>query len=243
MTPAYYNARWRVGHLYPSGGLSDYELQRMAPAALQFIVTRMPFRSTGLESDLQLVADLETHAALAADAGVDLIAFNCTAASLLVGPAKINARIKAATGIEGITTIEAVIEALHQFQAKRLALFTPYPAEVVKEEIHFLAKAGFRVVSQAHFPCETPSQQGQLDPAIWLDLLAQTDLGNADAILFSCAGICLSPIISKIEAETGLPVITSNAALLNSILNRLNIAERPVGFGRLLSGLGGTGPE
>ena len=127
----------RIGQLYPSGGLVDYEPQLMAPAGVQFLTTRLPFRSASLESDRRLADALEEHVQLLADAQVDLIVFNCTAASLVIGPQIINARIHAATGIRSITTIEAVLAALAAVGAKRIALVTPYMAEVVAEEVHF----------------------------------------------------------------------------------------------------------
>ena len=76
--------RARIGQLYPSGGLCDFEVQRMAPEGVQFVTTRMSFRDTSRESDLALVQDVEAHARLLADAKAELIAFNCNAASLMV---------------------------------------------------------------------------------------------------------------------------------------------------------------
>lgn len=237
MTQSHYNARYRIGHLYPSGGLSDYEIQNMAPEGLQFLITRMPFANTSKEADLAIARDLETQARLLADAKVDLIAFNCTAAGLLLGPDTIRSRILAAAGTPSISTIEAVEAALAHFKPRKIALFTPYRAEVVEEEIHYLAKRGYEVVAQAHIPCLTPIEQGQLDPQLWVDLLAQTDLKDAEALLFSCAGICLSPVIETLEQHSGLPLVSSNGALLWAILRVLDIADRPQGFGRLLAQL------
>ena len=65
-------SRARIGQLYPSGGLCDHEIQRMAPAGVHFVTTRMPFRRAGLEDDAALARDVEFHAALLADALVDV---------------------------------------------------------------------------------------------------------------------------------------------------------------------------
>jgi len=89
----------RIGQLYPSGGLCDYEPQVMAPEGVQFLTTRLGFRKAGLEDDAAVARDLEPHAKLLADAQVQLVAFNCTAASLVAGPDVINRRITDATGI------------------------------------------------------------------------------------------------------------------------------------------------
>lgn len=211
----------RVGHLYPSGGISEHEIQRMAPEGLRFLTTRMPFRRTGREDDLNLLRDIETHAALLADAQVELIAFNCTAASLMAGPGVVEARIERATGIPAVTTIAAVMAALARLSARRVALFTPYPPEVVAEEIRYLARHGVEVVAQRHLPCATPVEQGAIPPERWLDLARTTPVAGAEALLFSCAGIVISPAIAAIEQATGLPVVTSNSALLRLVLDRL----------------------
>lgn len=227
--------RARVGHLYPSGGLCDFELQRMAPEGVQFVVTRMPFRYTSKASDLALVEDIETHSRLLADAHVDFIAFNCTAASLFVGPEAIRTRIHAATGLESITTIEAVLDALRVLDARRLALITPYRPEVSASEVHHLATYGFSVAAESHLPCLTPAEQGAIAPERWLGLASHLDMRACDAILFSCAGINISPVLPAIEAATGLPVVASNTALLLKVLALAGITEPVKGFGRLLS--------
>lgn len=225
----------RVGHLYPSGGISDHEIQRMAPAGVRFLTTRMAFRDTSRESDLALARDVESHACLLADARVALIAFNCTAASLMAGPGVLEARIEAATGIPAVTTIAAVLSALSRFRARRIALFTPYRAEVIAEEVHFLAARGIEVVAGAHLPCADPVSQGEIPPGEWLRLARDTAKGDADLLLFSCAGIEIAPVIGEIEAACGRPVVTSNQALLRLVLDRLGLPSGVPGFGRLLA--------
>lgn len=224
----------RVGHLYPSGGISEHEIQRMAPEGLHFLTTRMPFRRTGREDDLALLRDVETHAALLADAQVELIAFNCTAASLMAGHGVVEARIERATGIPAVTTIDGVMRALARLGARRVALFTPYPGEVVAEELRYLADHGIEVAAQRHLPCATPVEQGSIPPERWLELVRDTNLAGAEALLFSCAGIGISPVIERIEQAAGLPVVTSNSALLRLVLERLGWPDPVPGHGRLL---------
>jgi len=226
----------RIGQLYPSGGLVDYEPQLMAPAGVQFLTTRLPFRSASLESDRRLADALEEHVQLLADAQVDLIVFNCTAASLVIGPQVINARIHAATGIRSITTIEAVLAALAAVGAKRIALVTPYMAEVVAEEVAFLARFGFTVVAEKGRPCTNPIEQGELDPQGWIEIAASLNGCGADAMLLSCAGVQIAPVLPALERAFGGPVVTSNQALVWHALRTLNIKARPAEYGALLAG-------
>ncbi|GAA1539041.1 maleate cis-trans isomerase family protein [Nocardioides humi] len=225
----------RVGHLYPSGGLCDYEVQLMAPSGVQFLTTRMPFRRTGVADDLALAEGLEAHAALLADAAVDLIAFNCTAASMLLGPARVNERITAATGIPSVTTIEAVLEALAHLGAHRLVLLDPYPQEVEEAEVAHLAAAGHEVVARGGPECATPVEQGCLTPEEWRRIARAADARRADAVLISCAGAQVAASIAEIEDALGIPVVASNQALLWKVLRMLDLPAPVPGYGRLLS--------
>jgi maleate isomerase len=225
----------RVGQLYPSGGLCDDELAQMAPTGVHVLTTRMPFRRTGVEDDLALVADLERDAGLLADAEVDLIAFNCTAASMLVGPAVVRRRIEDATGIPAITTIEAVVDALLLLDARRLLLLNPYPPEVERREVEHLAGLGIEVVATAGPSCDTPVAQGTIAPREWVRTLAAMDHARADAVLISCAGTRTAGVLTELEAVSGLPVVTSNQALLRSVLLALGRPPVSAGFGTILA--------
>lgn len=229
----------RVGHLYPSGGLCDHEVQTMAPAGLRFLTTRMPFRRTGLEDDRRLVDSVETHAQLLADAQVELIVFNCTAASMLAGPATVRERIHAATGIPGLTTIEAVTEALEVLGARRVLLLNPYPREVEREEVAYLGGLGVEVLASGGPECSSPVEQGLIPPDRWLtearELAASPAASKADAVLISCAGTPVAAVLSDIERATGLPVVASNQAVVWRTLRALGRPHDLPRYGRLLS--------
>lgn len=224
----------RIGHLYPSGGICDFELGDMAPGGINFITTRMPFRRTSLSDDLAFLKDLESHAALLTDAEVELIAVNCTAATMLAGADNVRRRVETATGIPAVTTIEAVSLALEALEAQRIALVTPYPEAVAKAEIAFLSRIGFSVTFTSNLPCETPVEQGTIQSKVWQELVQSIDPSSCDVILFSCAGIRISDRIDAIERSTRLPVVASNQALLWHCLEKLNVIERPKRFGLLL---------
>ncbi|WP_326698521.1 aspartate/glutamate racemase family protein [Streptomyces sp. NBC_01754] len=224
----------RIGHLYPSGGLCDHEIQLMAPDGVQFVTTRLPFRSTGIRDDLRLVEDLERHAGLLADAEVDLVAVNCTAATLLAGPERIKERIRAATGIEAVTTIEAVLAALRALGIRRPALLTPYPDEVVEAERTYLRSHGVEVVTHLGIPCATPVEQAVIEPGRWFGLASSVDPSTVDGVLLSCAGIRVASELRRIEHRLGLPVVASNQALLWQLLRDLRIPAGTSRYGSLL---------
>ncbi|TAK47284.1 MAG: arylmalonate decarboxylase [Xanthobacteraceae bacterium] len=226
----------RIGHLYPSGGLCDYEPQAMAPDGVQFVTTRMSFQSTSLEDYAAFTQDIEAHARLLADAEVQLIAFNCTAVSLVIGPDAINQRIKDATGIASTTTIEAVLAALAAARLRRFALLTPYPPEVVAAETAFFQARGHEVVAAAGLPCGTPVAQGTIPPSRWRELAHGLSSTDCDGLLISCAGIQLADTLATIEHDFRRPVIASNQALVWHCLRLLGISDRSTHYGALLQG-------
>ncbi|WP_118136893.1 aspartate/glutamate racemase family protein [Oceanicella sp. SM1341] len=231
-----YGWRAKIAQLYPSGGQCDFEPQLMAPEGVQFLTTRLTFRKSGLEDDHALVRDLEQHARLGADPGVDLIVLNCTAASAVVGPDVINARILAATGVRSTTTFEAVLAALRAAGLKRIALMTAYVEEVNAAEIAILGREGFEVVACGGIACTNPLDQGAIDPGRWHEEAMKLADVEADGLLISCAGIRISPVLERIEAAWGRPVIASNQALVWHCLKMLDIDERYEGCGSLLAG-------
>lgn len=224
----------RIGQLYPSAGLCDHEIQWMAPEGVRFITTRVPFRTSSLESDRAFSKDLETPAQLLADADVQLLAVNCTAATLLAGPDNIRQRLTSTTGLPVATTIEAVIQGCQAMDMKRIALITPYPAEVVDAEVAYLASQGITVTRSLDKPCHTPLEQASLPPSFWLGLARQLNTQGLDGVLVSCAGIQVADVIAPMEQLLSLPVVTSNQALLWQCLRHLGL-EQPIDrFGRLL---------
>ncbi|GAB3199803.1 aspartate/glutamate racemase family protein [Nocardioides hungaricus] len=230
-----FGTRARVGHLYPSGGICDHEIQLMAPEGVQFVTTRVSFTRTGLADDRAMVDGVELAAALLADAAVDLVAFNCTAASMLAGPDEIRRRVAGATGgIPCVTTIEAVLAALASLDVVRVGLLDPYPAEVTNAEAAYLREHGFQVVDRGGPSCATPVEQGSVPPGTWIELADRLDLSQADAVLISCAGTQTADVIEVIERRTGRPVVTSNQALLWLVLSACNVPEAVPGYGVLL---------
>nr|WP_157714597.1 aspartate/glutamate racemase family protein [Pseudomonas sp. PB120] len=225
----------RIGQLYPSGGLCDHEPQLMVPEGVRFVTTRVPFRKTSLEDDRKFSEGLEGHAQLLVDAGVDLLAINCTAATLLAGPKVLRKRLLDTTGLDSVTTIEAVVAGCRAQNMRRIGLLTPYPEEVIEVEREYFAGLGIEVISALGRPCTTPVEQGSLPAQTWLDL-AQGFRGMAlDGVLISCAGIQVAEVLATIEAQLELPVVSSNQALVWMCLQRLRIEREVRGFGSLFT--------
>ncbi len=233
-----YGWRARIGHLYPSGGITgEFELQRMAPEGVAFLTTRLRFPKADLEHDLRIADYAEEAARLVADARVDLIAFNCTVGSLARGKGsdrEISQRIAEATGIPATTTTTAVLAALDALKARNIVLITPYLSEIVQLEADFLEANGFHVLAHHAEGLDHPFDQASVPPHYWYRVTRSLQNPGADAYFISCAGIQVVEIIRHLEEDLRRPVVTSNQALLWHCLRMLGMAAKIDGFGALL---------
>jgi len=120
---------------------------------------------------------------------------------------------------------------------KRIALVTPYVPEVTAPMIAYLAEHGIEVASEVSF--------GQSDDwtvariAESLTRAAMLEAGRApgvEAVFASCTNLRTFGVIGAVEAELGLPVVSSNQALLWHLLSLGGIDARGWGPGRLFTG-------
>ncbi len=76
---------------------------------------------------------------------------------------------------------------------------------------------------------------GRLDASTALDLGAEIDRPDADAIMLACGNWKTFPINEELEARTGTPVLTTNQVSLWDVARMLGMP--PVnGLGRSLAG-------
>ncbi len=227
----------RIGMLYPSSGLSEEESQKVLPDGVSIHVTRIPMKDAGYESLMHMADSVEEAASLLADAGVDIIAFNCTMGSLIKGTGydeEIMERITRATGLPSTTTTTAVVAGLRALDIKKFVMVTPYLERMNQIEKTVLEELGFQVLSYKGSGLDKPARQYEVEPTHWYQLVKETRDAQADGYLISCAGIRVVDVIEQLEMDLGKPVVTSNQSLVWHCLRKIGIEEPLVGFGRLL---------
>ena len=236
-----YGDRARLGVLVPSGNaVAEPELRAMLPPEVGMVVTRLPLRGSSEAKLLALAGSLESAAGLLADARPDAIAFHCTAVSTF-DPAMadgLRRRIKAATGLPALATADALLAAVAKLGARRVLLVTPYIEAVHAREAAFLEANGAPVVGGSCMGIDTNAEMAGISPAA-IGAQARAALAaapHADLCLVSCTAIRSGAAIGGMEAELGVPVVTSNQALAWHAMRALGLLEPVRGFGRLLSG-------
>ena len=138
-------------------------------------------------------------------------------------------------GVPVCNASEADHVALRAFAASKVAVVTPFTAEVDQNVKANVEEAGFEVVAIAGTKapsllaiCETPLD----DIRAVFRHVAQAD---CDAILQVGTALPVVAMIEELEAELGKPIIACNAALYWQTLRAAGIADSIAGHGRLLA--------
>jgi maleate isomerase/arylmalonate decarboxylase len=238
-----YSSRAKLGLIVPpTNTVNEAEWSRLVPAGVTFHTHRMPLHlgANTPEGRAELLHDLSGVVGLLKQARVDVVAYACTAGSMMNPVNGLPDEIAARNDIAAVTTSAAIVAALKVLNVRRLSVATPYHAALNDHETHFLEENGFTVERLiglgigAGGPSEYP-------------LIAQTPLEKvretaracfvpgSEALLITCTDFPTLPLIAGLEAEFGVPVVTSNQATLWASLRAAGITDSVAEAGTLFS--------
>lgn len=232
--PTVYGRRAKLGAIVPpTNTANEAEWNMVAPADVSVHTARMPLH-TDTESEAgrkALYDDVGRYAGDLAQAGVDVIAYGCTAGSLVTPYTALSEFMERETGLPSITTAQALVEALRALGASRLVMVSPYGPTLNRREAAFFRENGFTILEEAGFGYGEGGPQeyrniARIPPDETADLVRRSDRPDADAILISCTDLATFDIVGMLELALGKPVISSNQATLWLALRRAGITDR-----------------
>lgn len=236
-----YSWRAKLGLIVPpTNTVNEAEWARAMPDGVTFHTVRMPIHldSGKPEGRRKLVADIVAKVRELAEARVDVVAYACTAGSMINPRHALGAEVEQATGVPLVTTAASIVDALAALGAKRISIATPYHDALNHHEQAFLADNGIETLAIAGLGL---GANGPVD----YPLIAQTPLdrieahvratfvAGSDACLVTCTDFPTATIHAKLEAALGVPVVTSNQATLWAALRRAGIGDRIANLGTL----------
>ena len=234
-----YGWRLRLGMLLPSSNrVAEPELPSMLPEGVAVHTTRLKLVGSGSDELLAMVERIEEAAQLVSHAGVDIIAFHCTAVSTfdIDMESRIRQRIAAVADTPTVTTSEALVQAFRTLDARRIVLLSPYPAAVNRREVAFFGHHGVAVLHDVALDLQGGGPAyADVDPAVWYRLAIANRNSDADAYFLSCTTIRATPIIAMLERDLGRPVVTSNQAMAWHPLRTGGVRDSVPGFGKLMT--------
>ena len=239
---AAYGWRAKLGLIVPpTNTVNEAEWQMMAPEGVTVHATRMPLHedTTSPHGRQALYDDIARAASDLAQAQVDVIAYGCTAGSMVQPASGLEDFIKQETGIAGVTTAAAIVRALEALEVTGLAVATPYHDALNQHEAAFLSECGIEPtgVKGLGIGAGGPQEYIQIaqtpDEVIW-DHVISADHQEADVMLISCTDFPVLKMIPRLEQQLGKPIVTSNQATFWAALRAAGVDDNFVAYGLLL---------
>ncbi len=236
--------RCLIGVLTPS---SNTVLESVTTAILRDIPTASAhfgrFRVTRISLDDQALAqfapvEVLQAASLLADAHCRSIAWSGTSASWLgFETDRLLCRaITAETGAAACTSVLALNEILASTGARRIALVTPYLADVQAKIIANYAGIGIDVVAETHFGLRDNYSFAEVDEATIAAAIRAVAPSKPDAIVVLCTNLRGAGLAAGLEAELGIPVYDSvSTTVWKSLLLCGEDPARITGWGRMFA--------
>lgn len=165
-----------------------------------------------------------TAAQLLADAKVDLILWNGTAASWLGTDwdQRLIETVEAQTGIPTTTSIVAVNDALARLGARRIGLVTPYVEGLETPIIENYAAMGIRVAASVRRDLTENTAYAAITPDEIADMVREVARADVDAVLVLCTNLAGSSIVPALQEELEVPILDSVRVSLEHCLELLS---------------------
>jgi len=184
----------------------------------------------------QMEQDIASRAAVILP-GVDLdvVAYGCTSASMVLGEKRVFDQIlQGRPEAKPSTPITAAFAAFEAFNARRIAILTPYTREVNIQVSTYLASRGYEVPVFGSFNQGNDNVVARISRrSIRQAIIEIGKRDDVDMVFLSCTSLRLAENVDEIESELGKPVTSSNHALAWHCLRLAGIDEKLPKFGRL----------
>lgn len=224
-----YGAKGRIGLIVPANNsVIEPEFWSVLPQGFSVHATRILAKGDLTpEAIRRMERDTDAAVEQIAATGVDVIAY-CDMVTTFVMQAQWNEssmrRFAQATGVPCISAWTALRDALAKLGARRLAIGTPYPAAIHALVPAFFQGKEFEVTSHGTLDILSMREVPTVDASRLNAFIKKLNPGNAEALVLLATDLPSFSSIASLEAQYGIPVLTSNQTLL----------------WRALSGLGGS---
>ena len=222
------NEPLNVGLMVPINNTTmERELLAWLPAGSTCTTLRIP-RGKGLLTPETMPAYKAQAIALAAafsDADIDVVAYGCTAAGFIAGPAgeaELAAQISEATGKLVVTTARAMVLALQEIRAIEIALLTPYSDHVNEQLMVFLTEGDIRVKRLDSFRVADVEELGRIQSDAVAERARATMGKDCDALFIACSQLPTYDILDSLQTEFGRPAWSSIKATAWQIRHALD---------------------
>jgi len=169
----------------------------------------------------------------------DCVGYACTSATSVLGVSEVHGLIGAGCCTNAVTEpVSALLAACSVLGVSRLAFVSPYVAPVSAALRQTLEARGLTVAKFGAFEEQSEAAVARISGADIINAVsAIAGQGGVDAIFLSCTNLRTLDVIAAIEAQTGLPVLSSNQLLAWHMMQLAGCSDvkGDPSFGRLFS--------
>lgn len=223
--------RRKVGLLIPSTDTAmEADLWRHLPADVTLHVARMLMEATTVAAEEKMLTEeLEPAARRVGSVMPELVVFGCTSAAALrgiEGDRVISQTVTAITGAPCVTVVQAAVNDIRNRRMRSLLLVTPYVEEINLRLQATFRQAGLPVTGVVGMGLDHDLKIGAVPPTRIREFVleavkhAQT---APDGVFVSCTTFRALEVAAQLEQDLGMPVVTSNKAVLRALGERLGI--------------------
>jgi maleate isomerase len=226
----------RVGLMIPSSNtMMEVDFARDLPPGAALHTARMFMEDTTPAGENRMLDEFALPAAR--DLGTarpDVVVFGCTSAGALRGndyDAELCSRISELTGAPTVSTIGAVRAAIEAAGAASIGVITPYVDELNEKIRDSIEADGTQVAAIAGLGITENFEIAEV-PVAGIVAFAERALGPLAAagsiglVFASCTNFAAMAARPAIAERLGLPVVTSNQAVLEAAVARLQARAR-----------------
>jgi len=220
----------RVGVIVPSSNTTvEADFMRALPANVTMHAARMFLAETTADAERRMIYD---HVPIAvtdlATLRPHVVAFACTSAGAVLGAdgeAALIANIARETGAFVVSTNNAVGKAIETLGRKRIALLTPYVAELNQAIRAGLERRGLTVVHMAGLGITDPFGICNVTPA-GIVAFAERELAGQqfDLLFVSCTNFRAVEARPLLMERFGVPVVTGNQATIDAAFDAIGVS-------------------
>ena len=234
MTQPFYGSRARIGIATPQANPTvEPELWRLMPDGVSMLVARSVSDGAPRQRLLDYFLSLEATLGRYGGLRLDAFGFACTASSYLL-EAGVEERacreLSERFAFPILTAAGAVEKGLRALGAERLLVASPYPEWIHAACLAHWRRRGFDIVAActARPEMEDTRDIYAVNPddaaALFVERLAEQP---GDAVLITGTGMPTLPMIARLQAELGRPVLSSNLCLAWACLRAAGVSDEP----------------
>ncbi len=216
---------------------SEQDFSRICdPSEVGVYVSRIAYDNPTTPDSLRLTGPRITQGAelILPDEHLDVVAYGCTAATVVLGDKTVSDFIHAAKpDSKCVTPTSAAFAAFSALDVKRVSVLTPYSPIVTEELVTYFSKNGLDVANWRCLGLDDDRDMARVSHKSIISAGIQTFDESAEALFISCTAVRSAECAEEIEQIIGKPVITSNQAVVWRCLRLAGIDRKISGYGQL----------